>query len=48
MATYLAFVAHRDDELNIAGTFMRLLADGHRGVIACFTNGTPQRTGGSH
>ncbi|NLO04373.1 MAG: hypothetical protein GX131_00950 [candidate division WS1 bacterium] len=40
MATYLAFVAHRDDELNIAGTFMRLLDDGHRCVIACITNGS--------
>ena len=40
MATYLAFVAHRDDELNIAGTMMRLLDEGHRCVIACITNGS--------
>lgn len=40
MASYLAFVAHRDDELNIAGTIMRLLDGGHRCVIACITNGS--------
>ncbi|MGI5818293.1 MAG: PIG-L deacetylase family protein [Armatimonadota bacterium] len=40
MATYLAFVAHRDDELNIAGTVMRMLDDGHRCVITCITNGS--------
>ena len=40
MATYLAFVAHRDDELNVAGTIMRLLDDGHRCVVACITNGS--------
>jgi len=40
MATYLAFVAHRDDELNIAGTLMRLLGGGHRCVVACITNGS--------
>ena len=40
LATYLAFVAHRDDELNIAGTLMRLLDDGHRCIVACITNGS--------
>jgi LmbE family N-acetylglucosaminyl deacetylase len=40
VATYLAFVAHRDDELNIAGTVMRMLDDGHRCVITCITNGS--------
>ncbi len=40
MATYLAFTAHRDDEINVAGTLIRLLADGHRAVVACITNGS--------
>ncbi len=40
MATYLAFMAHRDDETNIAGTLARLLEGGHRAVVACITNGS--------
>lgn len=40
VATYLAFVAHRDDELNVAGTLMRLLDEGHRCVVTCITNGS--------
>lgn len=40
MATYLAFTAHRDDEINVAGTLIRLLEGGHRAVVACITNGS--------
>jgi len=40
VATYLAFVAHRDDEINVAGTLARLTDTGHRTVIACLTNGS--------
>ena len=40
MATYLAFVAHRDDEINVAGTLVRLKESGHRTVVACLTNGS--------
>jgi len=40
MAVYLAFVAHRDDEINIAGTLARLADAGHETHVACLTNGS--------